>query len=79
MQNLKNTQLGIWGLVFLVFLVLKLTGNLQWSWWWITSPLWLPLLLFVALSTLLFLVVVVLILFGFSPEVIQEKIKGLGK
>lgn len=79
MQNLKNTQLGIWGLVFLVFLVLKLTGNLQWSWWWITSPLWLPLLLFVALSTLLFLVVVVLILFGFSPEAIQEKIKGLGK
>lgn len=31
-------------ILFLVFLVLKLTGNIDWSWWWITFPLWLPLL-----------------------------------
>ncbi len=28
--------------IFLVFLTLKLIGVLKWSWWWITSPLWLP-------------------------------------
>lgn len=27
-------------LVFIVFLVLKLTGYIDWSWWWITAPLW---------------------------------------
>lgn len=27
-------------LVFLVFLVLKLTGAVGWSWWWVTLPLW---------------------------------------
>lgn len=27
-------------LVFLTFLVLKLTNNIDWSWWWVTSPLW---------------------------------------
>ncbi len=27
-------------LVFVVFLVLKLTKKINWSWWWVTSPLW---------------------------------------
>jgi hypothetical protein len=30
-------------LLFLVFLVLKLTNVISWSWWWVTSPLWIPL------------------------------------
>ena len=32
-------------LVFIVFLVLKLTNVIGWSWWWIASPLWAPLLI----------------------------------
>jgi len=28
--------------LFLVFLVLKLTGVIAWSWWWVTAPLWGP-------------------------------------
>ncbi len=27
-------------LLFLVFLVLKLTEVIDWSWWWVTAPLW---------------------------------------
>jgi len=30
-------------ILFVVFLVLKLTGDIDWSWWWVTSPLWLPI------------------------------------
>jgi membrane protein YdbS with pleckstrin-like domain len=26
--------------LFLVFLVLKLTEVISWSWWWVTCPLW---------------------------------------
>ena len=26
--------------LLIVFLVLKLAGLVDWSWWWITSPLW---------------------------------------
>ena len=26
--------------MFLIFLTLKLTGVIAWSWWWITAPLW---------------------------------------
>lgn len=31
---------GFTGALFLVFLVLKLTEVIAWSWWWITAPLW---------------------------------------
>ena len=33
------------GSLFLVFLVLKLCNVITWSWWWVTAPLWIPLLL----------------------------------
>ena len=41
----KNTSggLGLGSVLFIVFLVLKLTGTIDWSWWWVTSPLWIPL------------------------------------
>lgn len=29
-------------ILFIVFLVLKLTGTIAWSWWWVTAPLWIP-------------------------------------
>jgi hypothetical protein len=28
-------------IVFIVFLVLKLVGVINWSWWWVTSPFWI--------------------------------------
>lgn len=46
-ENNKNTVLGggltFLQVLFLIFLVLKLTGKTvvaSWSWWWITAPLW---------------------------------------
>ncbi|WP_280350418.1 hypothetical protein [Nocardia abscessus] len=29
--------------LFFVFLTLKLTGVIDWSWWWVTAPLWIPI------------------------------------
>ena len=43
-------------LLFIVFLILKLTGNIDWSWWWVTSPLWIPIaavLVFIVLIMIL--------------------------
>lgn len=28
------------GLLFLLFLTLKITNVIDWSWWWVTAPLW---------------------------------------
>jgi hypothetical protein len=38
----KSNGMGIGMILFIVFLVLKLTGTIDWSWWWVTSPLWIP-------------------------------------
>jgi hypothetical protein len=39
--------------IFVVFLTLKLSGVINWSWWWITSPLWLP---FVVVLAIIFII-----------------------
>jgi hypothetical protein len=38
-----NGGISLGGLLFIIFLVLKLTGLIDWSWVWVTSPLWAPL------------------------------------
>ncbi len=37
-----KSGLNLTVVLFIVFLILKLTGEIDWSWWWVTSPLWLP-------------------------------------
>lgn len=34
--------IGFGTVLFIVFLTLKLTGVIAWSWWWVTAPLWIP-------------------------------------
>ena len=42
-----------WALIlFVIFLVLKLTGTIGWSWLWVTAPLWFPFALFLGLLLL---------------------------
>lgn len=40
-QTTSGTGVGFCGLLFLVFLVLKLCKVIDWSWWWVTSPIWI--------------------------------------
>lgn len=49
-NNNTSNGLGLGTVLFMVFLVLKLTGNIDWSWWWVTSPLWIPLSLMVVIT-----------------------------
>ena len=39
---MKEGGIGLDIILFIVFLILKLTGDIDWSWWWVTSPLWIP-------------------------------------
>lgn len=32
---------GLGNMIFIVFLVLKLCKVIDWSWWWVTAPLWI--------------------------------------
>ena len=50
-----NIRIGVTGIVGIVFIVLKLTGVIGWSWWWVTSPLWVGFALSVISIVLAFL------------------------
>jgi len=41
MSSSQNNSSGnILGLLGIVFVVLKLTDVIAWSWWWVTLPFW---------------------------------------
>lgn len=43
MANSNNTSggIGFIGLLTILFVGLKLTGYITWSWWWVLSPIWI--------------------------------------
>jgi uncharacterized protein (DUF983 family) len=51
--------IGLCGLLTVLFVGLKLTGYITWSWWWVFAPLWAPFLVVVALFLLVGLAVLV--------------------
>lgn len=58
MSNEKTTSggIGFGSLLLLTFIILKLVGVIDWSWWWVLSPIWIPVALLLAVSILLFVV-----------------------
>lgn len=55
MSNTKSGGLGFFGVLQVVFIVLKVTHLINWSWFWVFSPFFINL----ALVALLFLVIAV--------------------
>lgn len=47
--------LGLTSVIGVVFIILKLTKVITWSWWWVLSPFWIgaAILLFMALIAIL--------------------------
>lgn len=37
----SSSGIGFTGLLAVLFIGLKLTDNIDWSWWWVLSPLWI--------------------------------------
>jgi hypothetical protein len=36
---MKEGGISLGTILFIVFLILKLTETIDWSWWWVTAPL----------------------------------------
>ena len=43
-------------ILFIVFLVLQLCEIISWSWWWVTSPLWIMTLFVIGVMMLYFII-----------------------
>ena len=54
-----NTGTLFLELLFLLFLGLKLADKIDWSWWWVFSPLWIPVALVIAFFGIAFLVMAI--------------------
>jgi hypothetical protein len=54
--KVSGNGIGIGTVLFLIFLVLKLTNVINWSWWWVTSPLWIPLVFGIFILGIIFLI-----------------------
>lgn len=36
----------------LIFITLKLTGYITWSWLWVLAPMWIPLAIFIVIAAI---------------------------
>jgi len=52
-----NSGFGLPSLLTVLFIGLKLTGYITWSWWWVLSPLWIGWVAFLVILALFFDVV----------------------
>lgn len=49
MGNNSSSGIGVAGLLGVAFVILKLCGVIDWSWWWVTCPFWAGLAILVAI------------------------------
>ena len=54
METRTLTLSAPWATILtIIFVILKLTGSIAWSWWWVFSPLWIVLSIFIAIVILI--------------------------
>lgn len=55
-SNTSNSNaIGFNGLLTIVFIALKLCGIINWSWWWVLSPLWIGLAIVAVILTVMYI------------------------
>lgn len=45
----SGSGVGFFGLLAVAFIILKLTGYINWSWWFVLGPLWMPIVFVLAI------------------------------
>ena len=57
MSESKNVSINfpILGILGLIFITLKLTGHITWSWLWVLGPFWIPFAIALAIFIVVFL------------------------
>lgn len=57
-SNSSSGGIGFAGLLTILFIALKLTGYINWSWWWVLSPIWLSIALFLLIVAIVAVVAI---------------------
>lgn len=65
-EKVSSGSIGLGTIVFLILLVMKLGGIGQvaeWSWFWVTAPLWIPIAFLIGLGVVATLISLILLFF----------------
>ena len=52
----NQSGIGLGTLLTVLFVGLKLTGYIAWSWWWVFAPLWIPVVVIVGIAAILLVI-----------------------
>ena len=55
----------------LIFIVLKLVGLIDWSWWWVLAPFWIPLAFALVIVAIVFVVWLIAAVIEYAKEEMQ--------
>ena len=57
-EKMSNTNggIGFTGLLTILFIGLKLSGKIDWSWWWVLSPIWIILIIGIIIIIMMIIV-----------------------
>lgn len=67
-----KTELSLTTILTIIFVILKLCGVISWSWWWVLSPLWIGIAIFIIVAVLVWL-------FGCIAIIIEERRENKNK
>lgn len=56
----SNGGIGFFGLLGILFIGLKLTGFIDWSWAWVLAPIWIPIVLVIGILMIMGFVLLIL-------------------
>lgn len=51
--------IGFLGALTIAFIVLKLCHVIDWSWWWVLAPIWIPIVVILALMVIALLAILI--------------------
>jgi len=64
----QGPSISIFSLLTVLFVGLKLTGYITWSWWWVFFPLWGPVAIVLGIAFIWLIVVLFMLAFSAFPN-----------
>ena len=59
MGDKSSGGIGFFGLLTIVFITLKLLEKIDWSWWWVLAPIWIPFCIVLIILMVIGIVVII--------------------
>ncbi len=58
-SNSSSSGISFTGALTILFIGLKLCNVINWSWWWVLSPIWISLLIVILIIAILAIVILI--------------------